>query len=59
MPEPPKKKCCTVCGKPVRAYHTWEDWESRTSHYKCWKESQERLRLDAFMKDMLEGNTSL
>lgn len=54
MANEPKPKC-TICQKSIRTYRSWHDWESRESHYKCWKEQRERQRLNEWMQEMLKN----
>jgi len=30
---------CDLCGKKLRAYKKWQDW-NRSNHYSCWKRNQ-------------------
>jgi hypothetical protein len=31
---------CCFCNKALRQYRVWSDWDTRASHYACWKKEQ-------------------
>jgi hypothetical protein len=43
-------KPCVFCGKKIRAYKVWKDWQHRTSHYACWKRDQQERAYQEMMR---------
>ena len=44
---------CDFCGKKTRYYKTWKEWDSRSSHYSCWKRNEQDKILKTMMDDFI------
>lgn len=37
---------CLLCGCKIRLYKVYRDWNSRSTHYSCWKKEQDRVSIE-------------
>lgn len=45
---------CVFCNKATRKYTKWNDWDSRNSHYRCWKRNEQDKMSKAIMEDFIK-----
>ena len=50
---------CIFCNKSIRKYKKWNDWKTRKSHFKCYKEDREwgHLKSYRYWKDRPENQS--
>jgi|AntRauMFilla1563_2_1112583.scaffolds.fasta_scaffold41867_2 hypothetical protein len=49
-----EKIVCEMCNKKIRFFKNRNDWENRPMHLKCWKESQENMKMNFMYEDFLK-----